>query len=87
LSQVVTRVCASAAVAAVCEIRGSVFLFKIILENVERGLAWVVLADPEISIRLDVKEKLARAASPVENLRTVVLLAGPAIELRSEEGR
>src|SRR5712692_2977444 len=49
----------AAASSSVAEIGLAVFLLEVIVENVERRLRRVILANPEIAIGLDVKEKLA----------------------------
>jgi len=71
----VARIGAAAALAAVAEVRIPIFLVEVRIENIERGLAGVVLANPKIPVRLDIEEELAGQTPPVVDFALVVVLA------------
>ena len=73
---------AAAALAAVAEVCVPIFLVEVRIENIERGLAGMILANPEIAVRLDIEEELAGQTSPVVDLALVVVLAAFRINAR-----
>ena len=71
----IARVGAAAALAAVTEVRIPIFLVEVRIENIELDVAGMVLANPEIPVRLDIEEELAGQTPPVVGLAFVVVLA------------
>src|SRR5262245_34205297 len=73
LNHPVAGVGASTALPAMAEVGLLVFTQKVVIEDVEWCLRGMVLADPEIPIRLDVKVHFSGQTSPVVGLAAVVL--------------
>jgi hypothetical protein len=76
---------APAASATIAKVGRPIFFIKVRVQNVELGLAGVVLTDPEVSVGFDIKEEFPGQTSPVVNFALVVVLAALRVDAGIEQ--